>query len=67
MKHAPPPPRRTRLFDPVSSGALEVVGQRTAPLEDIYYSLVAGSWWRLLATFGLCYLLVNGLFALGFA
>ncbi|MCI0572749.1 MAG: ion channel, partial [Myxococcaceae bacterium] len=66
MKPAPPPPRRSRIFDSVSSGAMEVLGKRPAALVDIYYYLVAGSWWRLLATFGLAYLLFNGLFALGF-
>ncbi|MCA9704860.1 MAG: hypothetical protein KDK70_03290 [Myxococcales bacterium] len=39
------------------------IGLRLSPLTDLYYHLMRGSWWLLIAVLGVCYLMAN----LGFA
>jgi inward rectifier potassium channel len=57
MADANPPPYR-----PVSEAIR--IGQPSAPLADLYYRLIEGSWWRLFALFIGLFILANVGFAL---
>jgi inward rectifier potassium channel len=52
----------TRVFGHSHGGVVEV-GLRRRPLKDLYHWIVTGSWWRLLAVYGLVYFATEGLFA----
>src|SRR2546430_46187 len=55
-----------RLFAPESVRRIRVIGAHPAGLRDMYYYLLAGRWWQVIALLVGAYLAVNALFALLF-